>query len=411
MRRFAVRPLVTVSGQTKRVKRMKIGVVGSGIAGSCAAWLLRKQGHQVHLFEQAAEFRPVGAGILLQPSGQRALQLLGLPVEAECKAARIQALHATHRSGRTLVRLDYRRVHPHLFGLGIRRSELFNALLQRCRQAGVQLHAGCRIEGYTRVQEGIRLVQAASQADFTFDCVVAADGSGSALRHRSNLRPTVHHYADAAFWTVGPWDGATDVLHQLVDRSGRLVGILPLGAGKCSFFWGLKRSTVDEVQAQGIDRWKQQVVDLWPLAESIVHPIRDFSELTFAGYRHVRLRPPSEERIVFIGDAAHATSPHLGQGTGLALEDAVTLSQALQTHGKDVDAAFAQYRQKRQSKVRFYSQLTATLTPFFQTSSRLLQTGRNLALPLMSRLPFIGSQMVLTMAGLKRGWLTQERFQ
>ena len=79
---------------------MKIAIVGGGLAGSTAAWLLAEQGHEVTLLEQAAKCGPVVAGILLQPSGLRILSRLGLLEEVLANSARIDALHAQHRTGR-----------------------------------------------------------------------------------------------------------------------------------------------------------------------------------------------------------------------------------------------------------------------------------------------------------------------
>ncbi|MEL7264782.1 MAG: hypothetical protein AAFP69_08260, partial [Planctomycetota bacterium] len=64
------------------------------------------------------------------------------------------------------------------------------------------------------------------------------------------------------------------------------------------------------------------------------------------------------------------------------------------------------YQQTRWSTLWFYSRITGLVTPYFQTSNRILQLGRNIALPIMQRTPYVGSQMVLAMAGLKTGWLT-----
>ena len=108
-------------------------------------------------------------------------------------------------------------------------------------------------------------------------------------------------------------------------------------------------------------------------------------------------------RVVFVGDAAHATSPHLGQGLNLALEDALSLTDQMAAN-EDHRRAFRAYEAERKSMTRFYSKLTGALTPYFQTSNRLLQFGRDIALPLMPHLPYVGNQMVYTMAGLKTGW-------
>ncbi|QDV41136.1 hypothetical protein Enr13x_09740 [Stieleria neptunia] len=89
---------------------MNIAVVGSGIAGTTVAWQLADQGHSVTLFEQAGKCGPIGAGILLQPSGQAVLARLGVLDEVTLKTAKISNLLAQHRSGRTLVHLPYAKV-------------------------------------------------------------------------------------------------------------------------------------------------------------------------------------------------------------------------------------------------------------------------------------------------------------
>ena len=152
-----------------------------------------------------------------------------------------------------------------------------------------------------------------------------------------------------------------------------------------------------------LEAWKQQVVDFYPAADELLAEITSFDEITFATYRNVRMKSVVDRRVVFIGDAAHATSPHLGQGANLALVDAVCLADQLSAN-PDYSTAFARYRDARRSTTNYYSKLTGILTPFFQTQSRIQQFGRNLVLPVMPKLPFVGKQMALTMAGLKSGW-------
>ena len=385
---------------------MKVAVVGCGIAGATVAWQLARRGHAVTVFEQAQQCGPVGAGILLQPSGQRVLQQLGLLEAVIDQSARIDSLHARHRKGGTLVKLHYQRLSPELAGYGVRRSLLFDLLLERCRDCGAQILEGQRMESVTEHSDGVQLNPSTEHSDL-FDLVVAADGSRSALRGQPGQTERVTEYADAALWTLGPYDGDPTCLLQVAGRCGRLIGMLPVGNGQCSFFWGLKKAEERDLRSRGIDYWKQQVADFFPAASSIIAPLDTLDGVPFATYRTITLRTLGSGRVVFAGDAGHPTSPHLGQGLNLALEDAIHLVHAIE-HTSDPVAAIAAFDRQRRRKTRFYTQLTGLLTPFLQTSSRILQFGRDLTLPVMPHLPYLGRQMVLTMAGLKSGWLTAE---
>jgi len=389
--------------------RMKIAIVGGGIAGTASAWLLSQQGHRVTLFEQAPKCGPVGAGILLQPSGKAVLQRMGLLEGIAARSDQIDRLHARHRHGKTLVHLRYERVAPGLHGLGVRRGLLFEKLLEGCRQSQVEVREGHQVVDYQEHASHISLQHLGKDLG-QFDLLVAADGSKSRLRQHCGWPNQVFEYPDAAVWLIGPWTSERDSLTQWVDRDGRLVGILPVGENLCSFFWGLKTDAWPATQAAGIGAWKTSVVDFLPQAEEIVADVDSIDQLTFATYRSARMRHMTAGRVVFIGDAAHATSPHLGQGLNLALQDAEILAKHL-TPDADPTVALQQYEAERRAVVQFYSRLTAFLTPYFQTANPILQFGRDCALPVMPHLPWVGKQMVLTMAGLKTGWLTHSRLK
>jgi len=383
--------------------KAQIAVVGGGISAATGAWLLAEQDHQVTLFEQAPKCGPVGAGIMLQPSGQRLLDRSGLLNEVLANSARIDALHAQHRMGRELVHLDYGKLNGELFGLGVLRGSLFTLLFNRCVKSGVEIQAGCMGSGSIQTSAAVSLIQPSGKVAGQFNIVVVADGSRSQLRRVSGLTRRVTEYKEAALWLTGPCHSEANRLLQMVDTTGRLVEILPVGNNRSSFFWGLTPEGKQRVWNNGMDAWKQQVMAFHWASEEILSDIHSFDDITFATYRNVRMKSVVDRRVVFVGDAAHATSPHLGQGANLALADAVCLADQLAKHN-DYAAAFVSYRDTRRATTRYYSQLTGILAPVFQTQSRVQQFGRNLALPIMPKLPFVGKQMALTMAGLKSGW-------
>src|SRR5215470_377462 len=88
-------------------RRFRVGVVGFGVAGATTAYLLARDGHAVTLIERAPVVEPIGAGVLLQCSGQEVLKHLGVLDSVLTHAAPIDELFARHANGRTLVRNVY----------------------------------------------------------------------------------------------------------------------------------------------------------------------------------------------------------------------------------------------------------------------------------------------------------------
>jgi 2-polyprenyl-6-methoxyphenol hydroxylase-like FAD-dependent oxidoreductase len=111
-----------------------------------------------------------------------------------------------------------------------------------------------------------------------------------------------------------------------------------------------------------------------------------------------------EGRVVTIGDAAHATSPQLGQGTNLALLDAAVLARAVEDE-PELERALSRFSRERRAHVRFYGLASRWLTPFFQSGHRWLAPIRDAWFPVLSRFPPLEREMLATLAGVKRGVL------
>ena len=120
--------------------------------------------------------------------------------------------------------------------------------------------------------------------------------------------------------------------------------------------------------------------------------------------KHVHLRRTHDGRVLFLGDAAHAMSPHLGQGINLAMVDAWRLATCLR-EAETPAIAFARFVRAQRDYVRYYATVTWLLSPFFQSDWRVLGWGRDVALPLMPLIPMVKRQMLLTVCGLKGGFL------
>jgi 2-polyprenyl-6-methoxyphenol hydroxylase-like FAD-dependent oxidoreductase len=135
-----------------------------------------------------------------------------------------------------------------------------------------------------------------------------------------------------------------------------------------------------------------------PESEPIVSTFDGYESMMFATYRAVHMPRLSRGRLVFIGDAAHASSPHLGQGINLALLDARDLCRAVEAYPALPDALHAYDRSQRWRNA-WYSVATAALTPTFQGSISALGVARDIVLPQLQRIPIARQLMLATLTG------------
>ncbi len=379
----------------------QIAVVGGGIAGAAAGVHLARAGHRVTLFERAPRLGPVGAGILLQPSGQDVLRRLGLLDAVVRRSEPIAELRAEQVSGRRLIRLPYAVADPTWTGYGVARGLLFQILLDACRDAGVEFVLGTPIEATRATAEGAYLLPRDAAPLGPFDFVLAADGSRSALRRAAGLDAGSREYDFGAMWAVGPCQAVTGHLYQVVRGTRVLIGILPLGDGRASLFWGDRREGIEAIRKGSFTAFRDQVLALAPKAEEIFGEYRSFEQAAFTTYVHAACQRWSADRLLLIGDAAHAMSPHLGQGANLALADAEVFTRHLTAAG-DFSTACARHEAERRPPVTYLSRLSYFLTPFFQSGSRILGLGRDVALPILSSIPPVRKLMSRTLAGKVR---------
>jgi 2-polyprenyl-6-methoxyphenol hydroxylase-like FAD-dependent oxidoreductase len=383
---------------------MKVGVVGCGVAGQAASILLADAGHEVTIFERFAEPRPIGAGLLLQPTGLAVLRELGLADAAMAQGARVVGLEGRTQRGRSVLDLRYADLHPKAFGLGIRRGTLFDLLHGRLLRSQAKLVTGAEIVDVARNS----VVDKQGTTHGPFDLVVIADGAHSALRARLMPGARAPVYPWGCIWTTVPdlaGLGAAGLLRQRVHGTTVMMGLLPVGQGQLTMFWSLPVEALAADPTIDLLAWRRAASATWPEAAALIDHAAAAGDFARATYRHVALPRWNEGPVLFIGDAAHGTSPQLGQGANLGLLDAHALFCALSESG-DLASALALFARRRSATVRFYRQASHLLTPFFQ--SRLAPLGwlRDAFMGLACHMPGMRPLMGSTLAGTRRGWLS-----
>lgn len=330
-------------------------VVGGGIGGLSLACELIRFGLTATVLERAPKLEAVGAGIIMNPNAMRVLEDNGLAACVRAQSTPYVARDTFDHRGRLLATRDYRPLYA--AGRLAEGALVHRAHLQQCLADGVPagvVHLDVRIHAMDAGPDGVRVTTERGET-FAGDVLVGADGIRSAVRARffGPTEPVYLGYRSHRF-VVDNRDGLRHFTEFL--GRGRRIGLVPIGAGQL-YVWTTFNSPV-ESRAWALDS-----------AGAFRAMFEDFVD---ARVRHAFAQLASTEtvlctdvdevrqadwvagRVVLLGDAAHALTPNMGQGAGMAMEDAAVLAYELHLADrgeKDVPAALASYVARRTPRV------------------------------------------------------------
>ncbi|KAF9255116.1 FAD/NAD(P)-binding domain-containing protein [Marasmius fiardii PR-910] len=332
-------------------KDFTIAMVGGGLCGLATAYPLLKAGITVKVFEAAHKFEEIGAGVGFGPNAIRALEGLGLlsailvhsgQEKPEQRVFKFVSGHAPH----DLV-YDYEMGNSQRLRLGIHRSACLDGLISVLDPSITQFNKRCTSVSIT--ESGRTRIQFSDDTTYDADLVIGADGIRNHWYSPIPLHIAVWYLGRILFAQASKQDSRIDPLH--------IVCFPVLGNKVINFVAFVAQHDLPKgpelpmpwVESMPHEELKANFADWGPDGRIIVDHLKDPSKWSIHACIP-QLQSFVRERVVLVGDAAHAMLPHLGAGVGQGFEDVYTLTKLLThplTNKSNLDRVLAHYNEIR----------------------------------------------------------------
>jgi len=329
-------------------------IVGGGISGLCLAIALRDRGVAVDIAEVKTEWTVYGVGIIQQSNVVRAMADLGIVDKYLDAAFPFENPCLYGPDGSLIAKLPGLRLAGEQYpaNLGVSRLALHKVLTEEAQSRGAKVALGRTVDSLAQDADGVD-VTFSDGGSGRYDIVVGADGVYSRIRKLLFGDRYQPRYTGQAVWRHNfPRPKAMDHLCAYPTPDGN-AGLCPLSDELMYMFAtsaepGNPHYKREELPALMRDRLKQYGGIVGELRDTITDP----AEIVYRPMEVLFVEEPwYRGRVILIGDAAHTTTPHLAQGAGLAIEDAVVLADELE-NATSVAAAFDGFHARRYERCK-----------------------------------------------------------
>jgi 2-polyprenyl-6-methoxyphenol hydroxylase-like FAD-dependent oxidoreductase len=341
-------------------------VVGGGIAGLMLARALHRDGFTVELVERSTEWRAEGGGIGVQPNGMRMLRALGLDKAVEQAGARLRRWCFCDVAGEILSENDLETLWSGVGPcIGIERTRLQQVLVSGI--AGSLQRLGTSIRSLTQHRDGVSVVFSDSSSR-SYDLVVGADGISSTVRALT-LGTITPAYTGAMAWrSIAPIRPRGLTTLQFLLGDGCFFGLCPVGDGSTYGFGNITGPRTYEPMGGRLNRLRHRFAGFGEIVQEYLAALERDEQIHCGPIDWIALDEWHRGRVVLIGDAAHASSPMMGQGGCMAMEDACVLAEGLRSSATLAEVLEA-YALRRRPRVNWVHQESQTVAQSFRLPS------------------------------------------
>lgn len=363
----------------------KVIILGVGIGGICASIAFARAGIDHELYEQASGFTDAGAGIQVWLKGMRVLERLGVADHVRQSGASVHLHQFFNQKGQPLYQVPLAELAERYAAptpVMITRTALIGALSSAIDSANVRF--GKKAIDVQEDQDGVT-VHFADGHEARGSLVIAADGINSRIRKKIlpdvKIRTAGYRYARSLVRHDPPF-GANNFT-MLIGRGNRFA-VGDCGDGQLYWLVGLKKPTIpldgskDLLKQDLLRRFRffpdgvASIIERTPAEELIHHTVRDLEPIDRWG----------KGRIILLGDAAHATTPNLGRGSGEAMMDAVLLADLLVNANvrdrADIERITVEYSQQRKPGAEQLQKTSWSIGNITSWQSPIMATTRDI---------------------------------